>query len=104
MPRLNTVGRISTSSTAVVTVTFDHVIDWVKVYFDGAAQVDINFTDGDFTTEASGPLASVLQALRAYEFSPYYFTVHTKKMYLRPAVSDATNIYYMANYKVLEVN
>lgn len=97
LPRLNTVGRISTSSTDIVGVTFDHVVDWIRVWYDGEAYVYMNF-DGDFSATADGSLPY----FGGYEASPLFFPCHTKSIYFKPYGTGSTNIYYIANYKILE--
>lgn len=95
LPRLNTVARFATSSTDVVTTTFDHTISQILLWFDGTATARLSF---DTATLASGD-----DYLEAYEMTHYYLPVHTKKMYIRPSDTTATNFYYIATYKILEV-
>jgi len=95
LPRLNTVARFATSSTDIVTTTFDHTVSQILLWFDGTSTARLSF---DTATLASGD-----DYLEVYEMTHYYLPVHTKKMYIRPSDTTATNFYYIATYKILEV-
>ena len=84
-------GRIQTSDdTTIHTVTFDHVIDRINFWFDGTTYMWISW-------ESAMASTGVFLA-RTYHSLP----VRCKTMYFKAYDSTATNLFYLATYRLLE--
>ena len=84
-------GRIQTSDTTTVhTVTFDHVIDRITFWFDGSTYMYVSWESA-----MASPNIFI-------QYTYHSLPVRCKTMYFKAWASTATNLFYLATYRLLE--